>query len=127
MNRHEAPGRWAPWLRPGLVALLGVLAVAASTELAVPGVRVVALLLFLLFGPGLGLVGVLEIGEPWREAALVIGASLAVDLVVVTALAYYGTGTAEDTLVILIGIAGLGAVVQVARTVLRRVRRSAAR
>jgi hypothetical protein len=127
MNRHEAPGRRAPWLRPGLVVLLGVLAAAASTQLAVPGVRVVALLLFLLLGPGLGLVGVLEIGEPWRETALVIGVSLAVDLVVVTALAYYGTRTAEGTLLILIGIAGLGAVIQVARTVLRRVRRSAAR
>jgi hypothetical protein len=120
MSRHEAPARWAPWLRPGLVVLLGVLGAAAGTGLAVPGVRVVALLLFLLLGPGVGLVGVLEIGEPWRETALVIGVSLAVDLLVVTALAYYGARTAEDALVLLIGIAGLGAAAQAVRTVVRR-------
>jgi hypothetical protein len=102
------------------VVLLAGLAVAAGTEGLVPGVRAVALLLFLLFGPGLGLVGLLEVEEPWRETTLVIGVSLAVDLVVVTAYAYQGAGTALDALVVLIGIAGLGAGIQAARSAARR-------
>ena len=127
MTRHEAPSRLVPWLRPGLATLLSASAAAAYAGVTVPGARVVALLLFLLLCPGLGLVGLLDIEDPWREAALVVGVSLAVDLLVVTALAYYAAGTAGDALAVLIGTAVLGAAAQVARSAVRRSRRSSAR
>jgi hypothetical protein len=124
VSRHQVRGLQVPWFRPGLVALLAVLAVVAVGTAAPTGVRVVALLLFLLLGPGLGLVGLLEIGEPWRETSFVIGVSLAVDLIVVTALAYRGSRTAGEAFAVLVGIAVLGASAQVARGVTRRARRS---
>ena len=126
MSRHALPAGHAPWLRPGLVVLLALLATAAASGVPAPGVRVLALLPFLLLGPGLGLVGLLDVPDPWREAAFVIGVSLAVDLVVATALGYYGAGTAVETLGVLVGIAVLGAAGQLARTVVRRSHRSAA-
>jgi hypothetical protein len=81
---------------------------------------VVALLLFLVFGPGLALVGLLGMDEPWREAALVIGVSLAVDLVLLTALAYNGGRSAGDGLAVLLGVTVLGAAAQVVLSAVRR-------
>jgi hypothetical protein len=126
MNVHGVSDPPNRWLRFGLVVLLAVLAVAASTDVAGPGVRVVALLSFLLAGPGLGLVGLLGIADRWREMALVIGVSLAVDLVVVSALAYGGSRTSGDALAVLIGIALVGAGAQLVVPVLRRRRGSGA-
>ena len=115
-----------PWLRAGLVLLLALLAVGASTDLTMPGVRAVALLLFLVLAPGLALVGWLGVPDPWREAALVIGVSLAVDLLVATALAY-GSRSAGTTLGVLVGIAVAGAVGQCVRGLVRSRRGSLAR
>ena len=108
------------WLRPAAVLLLVVLALVAAASGAGPGVRVVLLLLFLVAGPGLALVGLLGIAEPWRELSLVIGVSLAIDLVVVSTLAYAGQRAASDALALLIGIAVVGAGVQVAMPALQR-------
>jgi len=125
MNARDVWQRSGPWLRPAAVVLLGLLALAASTGLAGTGVRVVALLLFMVAAPGLALVGGLGIPDPWREAALVIGVSLAVDLVVLTALAY-GDARPGVGLGVLIGLSLLGAAAQVGLPVVRRRRGSAA-
>ena len=125
MNARDVWQRSGPWLRPAAVVLLGLLALAASTGLAGTGVRVVALLLFMVAAPGLALVGGLGIPDPWREAALVIGVSLAVDLVVLTALAY-GDARPGVGLGVLIGLSLLGAAAQVGLPVARRRRGSAA-
>jgi hypothetical protein len=119
MNARDVWQRSGPWLRPAAVVLLSLLALAASTGLAGTGVRVVALLLFMVVAPGLGLVGGLGIPDPWREAALVIGVSLAVDLVVLTALAY-GDARPGVGLGVLIGLSLLGAAAQVGLPVVRR-------
>ena len=120
MNRHETRVRLDPWLRPAIVVLLALLAIASTTGMAVPGVRVVALLLFLVVGPGVALVGLLGIADPWRELALAIGVSLAADLVVVGALAYGGASSSGDALAVLIGIALLGSAAQAILTAVRR-------
>jgi hypothetical protein len=120
MSSHRARALPAPWWRPALAVLLGLLALAATTDVADPAVRVVALLLFLVFGPGLALVGLLGMDEPWREAALVIGVSLAVDLVLLTALAYNGGRSAGDGLAVLLGVTVLGAAAQVVLSAVRR-------
>jgi hypothetical protein len=103
-----------------VVVVLALLALAATSGIASPGVRVVALLLFLVFGPGLGLVGLLGIADPWREVALVIGVSLALDLVVVAILAYAGAPSSGIALAVLIGIAVLGSAAQTAMAAVRR-------
>jgi hypothetical protein len=120
MTSPPARALIAPWWRPGLAVLLGLLALAATSDVAGPAVRVLALLLFLVFGPGLALVGLLDMDEPWREAALVIGVSLAVDLVFLTALAYNGGRSAGDGLAVLLGVTVLGAAAQVVLPAVRR-------
>jgi hypothetical protein len=120
MSSPRARALPSPWWRPALAVLLGLLALAATTDVADPAVRVVALLLFLVFGPGLALVGLLGMDEPWREAALVIGVSLAVDLVLLTALAYNGGRSAGDGLAVLLGVTVLGAAAQVVLSAVRR-------
>jgi hypothetical protein len=104
-----------PLLRPAVVAALSVVAVLAAAAAVDPVVRVIALLLFLIFGPGLALVGLLRLRDLWRELSLVIGVSLALDLVVVSAFAYGGNRSSGTALAVLIGIAVIGAVGQVLR------------
>ena len=120
MSRPSVSADPQRWLRPALVLLLCALGAGATISGLAPGIRVVALLLFLIFGPGVALVGLLRIGEPWRELTLVIGVSLAVDLVVATVLAYSGVRGSGAALAVLIGIAVGGAGAQVAVPVLRR-------
>jgi hypothetical protein len=111
---------WA-WARPALVVLVSLLAVASATAEGVsPGLRVVALLSFLVLGPGLALIGLLGISDPWRELALAIGVGLALDLVVVAVMAYAGNRTSGDALTVLVVVALAGAVAQVALGVRRR-------
>jgi hypothetical protein len=81
------------------------------------------LVLFLVFGPGLALVGLLRIRDPWREAAFAIGVSLAVDVVVVATLGFAGAERVGTGLGLLVGITGVGAVAQ---AVGRRARRTGA-
>jgi hypothetical protein len=61
------------------------------------------------------LVGLLGLTDVWRELSLVIGVSLALDLVVVTALVYGGNRSSGVALAVLIGIALIGAGGQVVR------------
>jgi hypothetical protein len=104
-----------PLLRPAIVAALSVVTVVAAAAAVDPFVRVVALLLFMIFGPGLAWVGLLRLREVWRELSLVIGVSLALDLVVVSAFVYGGNRSSGTALAVLIGIAVIGAVGQVVR------------
>jgi hypothetical protein len=104
-----------PLLRPAIVAALSLVAVVAAAAAVDPFVRVIALLLFMIFGPGLALVGLLGLTDVWRELSLVIGVSLALDLVVVTALVYGGNRSSGVALAVLIGIALIGAGGQVVR------------
>jgi hypothetical protein len=104
-----------PLLRPAIVAALSLVAVVAAAAAVDPIVRVIGLLPFMIFGPGLALVGLLRLTDVWRELSLVIGVSLALDLVVVTALVYGGNRSSGTALAVLVGIAVIGAVGQVVR------------
>jgi hypothetical protein len=115
MSSHAVRTGFGPWLRPvivGALSLVALIAVAASID---PFARVVALLLFMVFGPGLALIGLLGIRDVWRELSLVIGVSLALDLVVVSALVYGGNRSSTVALLILVGIAAAGAAGQLVR------------
>lgn len=103
------------WLRPVVVIVLSIVALVAVAAPVDPVIRFVALLPFMIFGPGLGLVGLLGIRDAWRELSLVIGVSLSVDLVVASALVYGGNRSAGVALAVLIGVAVAGAVGQAAR------------
>jgi hypothetical protein len=112
MSSHAAGTGSGAWLRPVIVGALSLVALIAIAAAIDPFVRVVALLLFMIFGPGLALVGLLGIRDVWRELSLIIGVSLALDLVVVSALVYGGIRSSEAALVVLVGIAVAGAVGQ---------------
>jgi hypothetical protein len=102
------------WLRPAATA---VLCVAVAVALAVPAttpVRTAVLVLFFVLGPGLALIGLLRIREPWQELALVIGVSLALDVVVSSAMAYGGDSDSVHVLEILLAIAVVGGLAQLA-------------
>jgi hypothetical protein len=127
---HRTPGRHQrsggglrAWLRPALAFLLATAGVLAATVPLTSGLRVGMLVLFLVFGPGLALVGLLRIRDPWREAAFAIGVSLAVDVVVVATLGFAGAERVGTGLGLLVGITGVGAVAQ---AVGRRARRTGA-
>jgi hypothetical protein len=115
MTTRTAPFSARPWWRPALVVGLSFAALIVPRVAAAPGVRVVVLLVFLVLGPGLALVGLLDIPDGWRELSLVIGVSLALDVVVVGVLTYAGDSTAGDGLALLVGIAFAGAAVQFVR------------
>jgi hypothetical protein len=112
MSSHVGLTGSGPWLRPVIIGALSLVALIAVEAAIDPFARVVALLLFMIFGPGLALVGLLGIRDVWRELSLIIGVSLALDLVVVSALVYGGIRSSEAALVVLVGIAVAGAVGQ---------------
>lgn len=117
MTRHALR---RPWLRPVVVFSSGLLALVAVLGSSAPAVRVPAVLAFLLVGPGLALVGLLEVDDAWREIALVLGVSLALDVVVVGGLAYAGQRSAGVALAALLTIAAAGALAQVLQDRRRR-------
>jgi hypothetical protein len=98
-----------PWLRPGLSAALSLVVVVAAAADTASGLRTAAVVAFLTVGPGFGLVGILGIRDGWRELALAIGLSFAVDVLVVGAFQYAGEAGAARPLAVLIGITVAGA------------------
>ena len=115
-----APSRSPAWLRPALIGALVAAALAATAGMGGPAVRGLAVLAFLALGPGLALVGLLGLPDPWQEVALVVGVSLALDVVVVGTLAYAGQRSSSPAFAILVAIALAGAVAQLIRPTSRR-------
>jgi hypothetical protein len=100
-----------PWLSPLLAAALCLAAVVGATDVLPPGPRTLAVTAFLVLAPGLGWVRLLRLEDIWHELALAIGLSLALDVLVVGVLEYWGDGDGDHALAVLIGItvAGMGA------------------
>jgi uncharacterized membrane protein len=113
------PPQARPWLRPAVAVALTAAVLVAASGLADPAVRTVAVVLFLALAPGLALVGLLRIPDAWRELAMVIGASLALDLVVASAFAYAGERSSGPVLAVLVGLVLLGSGAQCARPAAR--------
>jgi uncharacterized membrane protein len=84
-------------------------------------VRVVLVLAFLLFGPGLALGELLELRDPVQRLAVATGASLALETIVGVALLYAGAYSPELVFAIVLGISAA----VLAAAVVRSVRMSA--
>jgi uncharacterized membrane protein len=112
----------APDRRPALAAL-ALTAVAALLATGPPSAgRTASVVLFVLLGPGLGLVGGVRVRDGWERLTLVIGASLAFDLVVTVALVYAGAWSVTAIAMVLGGTAAGGAAVQLGAARRRRAR-----
>ena len=94
--------RRVPWA--AVVAVAAVVAPAA--------VRLPVVLVFLLLGPGMAFVPLLDLGDPVAELTVAVGISLAVDLAVALAMLYAGAWSPPATLVVLAAFALGGAALQ---------------
>lgn len=102
-SRPTADGR----LRLTAVA---VIAVAASITVALDWnspVRAALVLAFLLFGPGLAIAELLGVRGPVAQLALAVGASLAIDTIVATALLYLEQYSYELAFAIVVALTGV--------------------
>jgi hypothetical protein len=97
-----------------LVLALTTAAVGAAVLLGVGNpVRTAIVLSFLAFGPGLSLVPLLRIGA-WNGLILALGLSLALDLVVSTAMIYLAIWSPDGTFLVLVILSLVGAIAQIA-------------
>ena len=102
----------SPQLRPAVVlASLGVLAVVVAAGIGAP-LQPLAAVWFLLVCPGLALVPLIRIGDPWEEIALALGVSVALDIVVATALMYADAWSPALIVGVLAAISIAGAALQ---------------
>jgi uncharacterized membrane protein len=105
-------------MRPGSVApATGLLAWALAVDgLALwagpSSMRTFLVAVFILLGPGLGLVGLLGIEDPWQLLTLAFGVSLALDTAVALLLVYVVGWYPGAGLGILLAIAIAGALAQ---------------
>jgi hypothetical protein len=104
------------WPRTTTAALLAIAAVAAVTSPVSPAVRAAVVVAFLVLGPGLAVIGLLDIPDPVRELALVIGVGLAIDTVVIGTMTYAGVGSADAALTALVALTALGISAQLLRS-----------
>jgi len=101
---------------PGPVLLGVALAVAVTALLDEPSTgRTLLVSVFLLLGPGLAVVGLLELEDPWALLALAFGLSVALDTAVALVLVYItGWSPGAGLAVLVVGSAG-GALAQTFR------------
>jgi hypothetical protein len=95
-----------------VVAVAAVAAPVAALTGAPAAVRVPVVLVFLLLGPGMAFVPLLDLGDPVAELTVAVGVSLAVDLAVALAMLYAGAWSPPTTLVVLAALALSGAAAQ---------------
>jgi hypothetical protein len=82
--------------------------------------RTVLAVCFLALAPGLGVVGLLRLSDPWLQAALVPALSLALDAIVGGVLSYAGLWSPTAGILILVAISALGALAGVGPSLRRR-------
>jgi hypothetical protein len=100
---------WSPIVilaSSALAMLEGVAASGTSTP------RTLVVVWFFVMCPGLGIVGLLRLRDPWLELALVPAVSLAVDVIVGAVLSYAGLWSLAAGVVILVAISVAGALGQ---------------
>jgi uncharacterized membrane protein len=101
-----------PWTPP-LILLLCILVVLE--RIAAHGtspVRTVLTVAFFVLAPGLAVVGLLRLADPWLAAALAPALSLSIGAIVGGILSYAGAWSATAGLEILVVISVLGALAQ---------------
>jgi hypothetical protein len=104
-------GPWYKWARPALIiGAAGLLALSMVIEAAT--LRAVAAFIFLLFAPGMALVGLYRPSGWASEVALAVGLSVAVETLLTVASLYFGIWSADGILLTLVGLSLSGATVQ---------------
>jgi hypothetical protein len=101
--------------RLGAPVVLLVSTAAAVGGLATHGAspaRTLLVVCFLAIAPGLALVGLLRLSDPWLGAALVPALSLSIDAIVGGVLSYAGLWSPAAALLILVALSVIGAVGQ---------------
>ena len=102
--------RRVPWA--AVVAVAAVAAAVAALAGAPDALRAPLVLGFLLIGPGMAFVPLLDLGDPVAELTVALGVSLALDLAVALAMLYAGAWSPVASLVVLAAIALAGAMLQ---------------
>lgn len=101
---------------PGPIVLGCALAVAVAVPLGEPSAgRTMLVAAFFLLGPGLALVGLLEIEDPWTLLALAFGLSVALDTAVALVLVYITGWEPSVGLAVLLALSMAGALAQTVR------------
>jgi hypothetical protein len=100
---------WAP------PVILGSSALAMFEGMAGGGpssLRSAAVVWFLAVCPGLGVIALLRLRDPWLEVALVPALSFAIDILVSGTLAYTGLWSPAACILILVAVSIAGAIAQ---------------
>jgi hypothetical protein len=111
------PGVRRVMLHAAVILLIGGAAGAVFASGWQSPVRVVLVLGFLLFGPGLALGELLEVRDPVQRLAVATAASLALETIVAVALVYAGAYSPELVFGIVLGISAGVLAAAVIRTV----------
>lgn len=91
-------------LRQGIVIALALAALAGVAFDALQPLRSVAVLPFVMIGPGLALTGLLRLSDPVLELTLVVALSFAVQTLVAMVAVYGGLWSPELVLVVCMAI-----------------------
>jgi hypothetical protein len=97
---------------PGLILASSTLAMLAGVAGAVSPLRTLLVFWFLAVCPGLAIIGLIELRDPWLEMALVPALSLAIDVFVGGILSYSGLWSPTAGIIVLVAISVCGAVAQ---------------
>lgn len=108
----QAAGGWPQLTAIAVVGTLATIAVALDWD---SPIRMGAVLLFLLFGPGLAIAVLLQIRDPFQQLALAPATSLALDTIVAVTLLYIQIYSYELAFAIVAAITAVALVLGVLR------------
>jgi hypothetical protein len=97
------------WGSPIVLVSSALAMLAGIASHGVSPVRTLLVACFLIVAPGLAVVGLLRLRDPWLQAALVPALSLSIDAIVGGALSYTGLWSPAAAILILVGLSALGA------------------
>lgn len=115
MNREpQSPPQWPALIWPAIIAASAIGTVLANLVEPVQPLRTVLAFWFLLVCPGMALVRLLRLSDPFAELAVAVALSLALDTAVGETLLFAGAWSAFSALAALATLSVGGAALQVA-------------
>ena len=105
--------RMAAWAWPAAILLSAAGAGVASAAAVPAAIRAPVVLWFLLACPGMAYVRLLRLRDELAEWMLAVALSLALDLLVASAMLYAGSWAPDRILLVIIGLSAVGALLQV--------------
>jgi hypothetical protein len=112
----QSTPQWSTLIWPAIIVASAIATVLASAGEPLQPLRTVLAFWFLLVCPGLALVRLLALSDPFAELAVAVALSLALDTAVGEALLFAGAWSASSGLVALAALSLGGAALQVARS-----------